>query len=105
MKEQKEIMNVSELAGYIGVSRSKIYKLIREKKVPASKIGRQYKFSKLVVDSWLKENIITSATTFPLFQQKKISVKGGEKNGEEEGEEKGKEESGEKEEDNKEKSS
>jgi len=101
MKEQKEIMNVSELAGYIGVSRSKIYKLIREKKVPASKIGRQYKFSKLVVDSWLKENIITSATTFPLFQQKKISVKGGEKNGEEEG----KEESGEKEEDNKEKSS
>jgi len=87
MKEQKEIMNVSELAEYIGVSRSKIYKLIRDKKVPASKIGRQYKFSKQVVDSWLKENIITLATTFPLFQQKKNSVKGGEKNGEEKGSE------------------
>jgi len=93
MKEQKEIMNVSELAEYIGVSRSKIYKMIREKKVPASKIGRQYKFSKQVVDSWLKENIITSTTAFPLFQQKKNLIKGGEKNGkEEESKEKGSEE-------------
>ncbi|MFH1352644.1 MAG: helix-turn-helix domain-containing protein [bacterium] len=92
MKEQKEIMNVSELAEYIGVSRSKIYKLIRDKKVPASKIGRQYKFSKQVVDSWLKENIITLATTFPLFQQKKNLIKGGEKNGKEESQEKGSEE-------------
>lgn len=83
MKEQKEIMNVSELAEYIGVSRSKIYKMIKEKKVPASKIGRQYKFSKQVIDSWLKENIITSSTTFPLFQQKKNLIKGGEKNGKE----------------------
>ncbi|MFH1957705.1 MAG: helix-turn-helix domain-containing protein [bacterium] len=92
MKEQKEIMNVSELAEYIGVSRSKIYKMIRDKKVPASKIGRQYKFSKQVVDSWLKENIITLSTTFPLFQQKKNLIKGGEKNGKEESQEKGSEE-------------
>ena len=81
---QKEIMNVPELAEYIGVSRSKIYKLIRDKKIPASKIGRQYKFSKQVIDSWLKENIITSPLKEPLFQPKKNVVKGGEKNGKEE---------------------
>ncbi|MBA3052340.1 MAG: hypothetical protein CVU78_04015 [Elusimicrobia bacterium HGW-Elusimicrobia-2] len=80
---QKEIMNVSELAEYIGVSGSKIYKLIRDKKIPASKIGRQYKFSKQVIDSWLKEHIITSSLNGPLFQPKKNIVKGGEKNGEE----------------------
>jgi len=79
---QKEIMNVSELAEYIGVSGSKIYKLIRDKKIPASKIGRQYKFSKQVIDSWLKESIITSSNG-PLFQPRKNIVKGGEKNGEE----------------------
>ncbi|MCD6413159.1 MAG: helix-turn-helix domain-containing protein [Elusimicrobia bacterium] len=95
---QKEIMNVSELAVYLGVSRSKIYKLIREKKIPASKIGRQYKFSKQVVDAWLKENIITAPSPMPLFQKKKsedtyrpIGKKGGEENG---SEEKGKEEGG-----------
>ncbi|MBU3954976.1 helix-turn-helix domain-containing protein [bacterium] len=81
---QKEIMNVPELAEYIGVSGSKIYKLIRDKKIPASKIGRQYKFSKQVIDSWLKENIITSFLNEPLFQPKKNVEKGGEKNGKEE---------------------
>ena len=85
---QKEIMNVSELAEYLGVSRSKIYKLIRDKKIPASKIGRQYKFSKQVVDAWLKENIITSAPPMPLFQKKKSRDKGGENDGSEEKSEK-----------------
>lgn len=58
-KEIKEIMDVKELAAYLGIGKSKIYQLIREKKIPASKIGRQYRFSKSVIDNWLKENLIT----------------------------------------------
>ncbi len=55
----KEVMNVKELSKYLGIGKSKIYQLIREKKIPASKIGRQYRFSKQVIDAWLKENLIT----------------------------------------------
>ncbi len=55
----KEVMDVKELSEYLGIGKSKIYKLIQEKKIPASKIGRQYRFSKSVIDSWLKENLIT----------------------------------------------
>ena len=55
----KEIMDVKELSEYLGIGKSKIYQLIRERKIPASKIGRQYRFSKTVIDSWLKENLIT----------------------------------------------
>lgn len=55
----KEIMDVRELSRYLGLGKSKIYQLIREKKIPASKIGRQYRFSKTVIDNWLKENLIT----------------------------------------------
>lgn len=55
----KDVMSIIELSDYVGLSRSKIYQLIRNKKIPASKIGRQYKFSKEVIDSWLKESIIT----------------------------------------------
>ncbi|MCX7716034.1 MAG: helix-turn-helix domain-containing protein [Endomicrobia bacterium] len=55
----KEIMDVKELSIYLGIGKSKIYQLIREKKIPASRIGRQYRFSKTVIDSWLKENLIT----------------------------------------------
>jgi len=54
----KDIMSIIELSEYLGLSRSKIYQLIRQKKIPASKIGRQYKFSKDVIDSWMKESII-----------------------------------------------
>ena len=91
---QKEIMNVAELALYIGVSKSKIYKMIKAKKVPASKIGRQYKFSKQVIDAWLKENIITSSVNLTFFQPEKNIVKGGETDGKEKS---GEEESGKKE--------
>lgn len=59
IQQFKEIMDVKELSAYLGIGKSKIYQLIREKKIPASKIGRQYRFSKSVIDSWLKENLIT----------------------------------------------
>lgn len=55
----KEVMDVKELSEYLGIGKSKIYQLIQQKRIPASKIGRQYRFSKSVIDSWLKENLIT----------------------------------------------
>lgn len=58
-KETKQIMDIRELSEYLGIGKSKIYSLIRQKKIPASRIGRQYRFSKEVVDAWLKEKIIT----------------------------------------------
>lgn len=71
----KDIMSTKELSQYIGLSKSKIYQLIRQKKIPASKIGRQYKFSKEMVDAWLKEKIITlpkeSPTKLPSEKSKK----------------------------------
>ncbi len=52
-------MDIKELSEYLGIGKSKIYSLIRQKKIPASRIGRQYRFSKEVVNAWLKERIIT----------------------------------------------
>jgi excisionase family DNA binding protein len=58
-KEIKQVMDIKELSDYLGIGKSKIYSLIRQKRIPASRIGRQYRFSKDVVDAWLKEKIIT----------------------------------------------
>jgi len=55
----KEIMDIKELSEYLGIGKSKIYNLIKQKKIPASKIGRQYRFSKDIIDNWLKERIVT----------------------------------------------
>jgi excisionase family DNA binding protein len=68
-----EVMDIKALAQYLGMGRSKIYGLIRQKKVPASRIGRQYRFSKALVDAWLKERLImpTQEQQFSLFPPKK----------------------------------
>ena len=67
-----EVMDIKTLALYLGMGRSKIYNLIRQKKVPASRIGRQYRFSKALVDQWLKEQLILrpEESQMPLFKTK-----------------------------------
>lgn len=55
----REVMDIRSLASYLGMGKSKIYALIRQKKIPASRIGRQYRFSKDVIDQWLREKLIT----------------------------------------------
>jgi len=55
-----DVMDIKALAQYLGMGRSKIYGLIRLRKIPASRIGRQYRFSKELVDAWLKDRLIIS---------------------------------------------
>lgn len=66
-----EVMDIKTLALYLGMGRSKIYNLIRQKKIPASRIGRQYRFSKSLVDAWLKEQLIIrpEESQIPLFKR------------------------------------
>ncbi|HAH06244.1 MAG TPA: DNA-binding protein [Elusimicrobia bacterium] len=63
-------MDIKTLAQYLGMGRSKIYNLIRLKKIPASRIGRQYRFSRELVDQWLRERLITrpEEPQIPLFK-------------------------------------
>ncbi len=65
-----DVMDIKTLARYLGLGRSKIYGLIRLKRIPASRIGRQYRFSKELVDAWLKEKlIIPQETQIALFDK------------------------------------
>jgi excisionase family DNA binding protein len=71
--EVPEVMDIKTLAQYLGLGRSKIYGLIRLKKIPASRIGRQYRFSKPLVDAWLRERLIMPQPELqiPLFKPAK----------------------------------
>jgi len=74
--EIKSVMDIKELSEYLGIGKSKIYSLIRQKKIPASRIGRQYRFSKEIIDAWLKEKIITrKEENLPLFGEEKKNDK------------------------------
>lgn len=55
MSADDQVLTVDELAIYLKVSRSTLYKLLAEGKVPGQRVGRHWRFSKEAIDSWLKE--------------------------------------------------
>jgi len=42
-----------ELAKYLEVSRTKLYRMAQEVKIPGSKIGAQWRFNRHEIDNWV----------------------------------------------------
>ena len=56
MKERlDDVLTIEELSAYLKISKSTLYKLVREGKVPCRKIGRHWRFRKRAIDRWLEE--------------------------------------------------
>ena len=50
------VLTIDELAGYLKVPKSTLYKLAQEGKVPGQKVGRHWRFRKETIDRWLENN-------------------------------------------------
>lgn len=48
-----DVMTIDELAAYLKLSKSTLYKLAQEGKVPGQKVGRHWRFRKKSIDQWL----------------------------------------------------
>lgn len=46
-------LSVQEIAHYLGISKETIYRWLDSKKIPAHKIGKQWKFKTQEVDQWI----------------------------------------------------
>lgn len=49
-------MTISDLAEYLQVSKSSLYKLVQSGRVPGQKVGKHWRFHKESVDEWLKRS-------------------------------------------------
>lgn len=49
-----EVLTIEELAGYLKIPKSTLYKLVREGAVPCQKVGKHWRFHKHAIDEWLK---------------------------------------------------
>jgi excisionase family DNA binding protein len=47
------IMTVEEVATYLRIPRSSVYKLAQRGKIPCQKVGRHWRFRRESVDRWL----------------------------------------------------
>ncbi len=54
---QDDIMTLKEVAKYLGLHVMTVYKLTREGRVPAAKIGGQWRFKRNVLDEWLESQM------------------------------------------------
>ncbi len=49
----EELMNTKEVAQYLGIHEKQVYLLIRERKVPATRITGKWVFPKKLIDEWI----------------------------------------------------
>ncbi|MBN1461879.1 MAG: helix-turn-helix domain-containing protein [Armatimonadetes bacterium] len=48
------VLTIDELADYLQVPKSTLYKLAQEEKIPGRKVGRHWRFRRDVIDRWLE---------------------------------------------------
>ncbi len=54
-QELDSVMTIGDLALYLKLSKSTLYKLSAQGRVPGQKVGRHWRFHKDAIDAWLKK--------------------------------------------------
>ena len=49
-------LTLEQIAEYLQMSESSIYKMAQGDKIPAYKVGRQWRFKKEEIDKWVEKN-------------------------------------------------
>jgi excisionase family DNA binding protein len=52
-----DIMTLEEVAAYLKVRPQTIYTWAQEKKIPAAKLGKEWRFKKSIIDEWFLAHI------------------------------------------------
>jgi excisionase family DNA binding protein len=47
------VMTIEEVADYLRIPRSSVYKLAQEGRIPCQKAGRRWRFHRDAIDKWL----------------------------------------------------
>ena len=55
-RRSSELLTIQEVARYLSVNRFTVYRLISQKKIPAFKVGGQWRFKQEMIDAWLGEH-------------------------------------------------
>jgi excisionase family DNA binding protein len=52
----EELITLQQVADYLKVDRFTVYRLVTQKRIPAFKVGGQWRFKQAMIDSWLLRN-------------------------------------------------
>jgi nitrogen PTS system EIIA component len=57
---QETLLTTEQIAHYLRVDKFTVYRLVTQGKIPAFKVGNQWRFKRSMVDAWLESNMNTS---------------------------------------------
>jgi excisionase family DNA binding protein len=61
---ENEILTIEEVAAYLRLKPQTIYKWAQEKRIPAAKIGKEWRFRRSVIDRWLDDQMFGNDSEF-----------------------------------------
>ena len=64
MNTNNDVLTIDELAEYLKLSKSTLYKLAQEGKVPGQKVGKHWRFHRVVIDRWLGDKVEATGEHF-----------------------------------------
>lgn len=53
---QENLLTTEQVARYLKVDKFTIYRLVAQKKIPAFRVGNQWRFKRALIEAWLMKN-------------------------------------------------
>lgn len=54
---QEILLSAEQVARYLKVDKFTVYRLVSQKKLPAFKVGNQWRFKRKMIEAWLMTNL------------------------------------------------
>jgi len=64
-----EILTLEEVAQYLRLKPQTIYKWVQERRIPAVKLGKEWRFRKSILDRWLNEQMLSEDSGFSRLRE------------------------------------
>lgn len=59
MQATEPWLSVEEIAQHLGISKETVYRWLEKKKIPAHRVGKQWRFKPSEVDKWVRQGDAT----------------------------------------------
>lgn len=53
---EENLLTIKQVAQYLKVDKFTVYRLVTKSKLPAFKVGNQWRFKRATIDSWLEQH-------------------------------------------------
>ncbi len=61
---EHEILTLEEVAEYLRLKPQTIYKWAQERRIPAVKLGKEWRFRRSIIDRWMNEQMLSEESGF-----------------------------------------